>query len=91
MLPCYVTDEETGQPVTDLERCLGALGHMLVLSADPAAYVHSHPAGAPSGPGPEVVFEALFPRPGTYRIWAQFQRRGRVHTVSFTVPVSRLQ
>jgi hypothetical protein len=80
-----------GAPVTDLEPYLGAWGHTLVLSEDALEYVHAHPieylpAGAvePRG-GPNVTFDALFPKPGRYRIWTQFKRRGEVSTVSFTV------
>ncbi len=80
-----------GVPVTDLEPYLGAWGHTLVLSEDALEYVHAHPieylpadASAPRG-GPDVTFDALFPKPGRYRIWTQFQRRGEVSTVSFTV------
>lgn len=80
-----------GTPVTDLEPYLGAWGHTLVLSEDALEYVHAHPieylpatAAAPKA-GPEITFDALFPKPGRYRIWTQFQRRGEVSTASFTV------
>lgn len=78
-------------PVTDLEPYLGAWGHTLILSQDALEYVHAHPieylpptAAAPRA-GPDITFDALFPRPGRYRIWTQFQRRGEVSTASFTV------
>ena len=32
----------------------------------------------------------FFPRPATYRLWVQFQRRGVVNTVAYTVPVRAL-
>jgi len=35
--------------------------------------------------GPTVTFDALFPKPGHYRIWTQFKRGGKVSTVWFTV------
>ena len=41
--------------------------------------------------GPDVTFETFFPRPGSYRIWSQFQRSGRLMTVSFSVAVPRLR
>jgi hypothetical protein len=40
---------------------------------------------------PDVVFDTFFPHPGNYRIWSQFQRRGKVITVPFTVYVPRLK
>jgi hypothetical protein len=89
------TDEKTGAPITDLQRYLGAFGHVLVLSEDMIDYVHSHPeeqlegTTITSGGGPDVVFHAIFPRPGHYRIWLQFQRNEVVSTVAFTINVIR--
>jgi hypothetical protein len=78
-----------GTPVTDLEPFLGASGHLLVVSADLQSAFHSHPvAGLSPGLGPRIVFQALFPRPGTYRLWFQIQRNGSVLTVPFTVRAS---
>jgi hypothetical protein len=37
--------------------------------------------------GPDVEFRAMFPASGDYRIWTQFQRAGKLYTVSFTVRV----
>jgi uncharacterized protein with PIN domain len=90
-----VADARTGEPVRDLEPYLGAWGHTLILDADQSDYLHSHPTETlPEGTeraslrgGPEVEFGAMFPEAGLYRIWTQFQRGGRVATVSFTVEV----
>lgn len=80
-----------GVPVRDLKPYLAAWGHTVVLSEDSLDYVHAHPieylapdAVDPSG-GPDITFDALFPRPGRYRIWTQFLRGGEVSTVFFTV------
>lgn len=80
-----------GTPVTDLEPYLAAWGHTLVLSEDALEYVHAHPieylptdVPNPKG-GPTVTFEAMFPKPGRYRLWTQFKRRGVVSTTWFTV------
>jgi hypothetical protein len=67
----------------------------LILNADQSDYLHSHPTETlPEGVeratlrgGPEVEFGAMFPAAGLYRIWTQFQRGGRVSTVSFTIRV----
>src|SRR5258708_312716 len=40
---------------------------------------------------PQVQCDIFFPREATYRIWVQFQRLGKVNTLVFTVPVSRLK
>ena len=90
-----LTDAQTGEPVRDLEPYLGAWGHTLILDADQSDYLHSHPteslpADAPRESlrgGPEVEFGAMFPEAGLYRVWTQFQRGGRIATVSFTIKV----
>jgi hypothetical protein len=80
-----------GAPVTDLEPYLAAWGHTLVLSEDATEYVHAHPIeyvppdiNEPKG-GPTVTFDAMFPRPGRYRLWTQFKRQGQISTTWFTV------
>jgi hypothetical protein len=80
-----------GRPVTDLEPYLAAWGHTLVLSEDAVEYVHAHPIEylpndvlEPHG-GPTVTFDALFPKPGKYRLWTQFLRNGTVTTTTFAV------
>ena len=85
-----------GIPVKDLEPYLAAWGHTLVLSENGEEYVHAHPieylptdVTDPHG-GPEVTFDALFPKPGRYRIWTQFKRKGTVTTTTFVVE-ARLQ
>lgn len=85
-----LSDARSGEPVTDLQPFLGASGHALILSEDLVDAIHSHPVVEFSRlNGPDVVFEAMFPRPGLYRLWAQFKRNGEVSTVAFTLPVTR--
>jgi hypothetical protein len=90
------TDEKTDAPITDLEKYLGAFGHLVILSEDMTDYVHAHPReesqpdpNAPVNGGPEVLFDALLPKPGRYRAWLQFQRKGQLSTVSFTFAAPR--
>ena len=81
-------DASTGQPVSDLEPYLGAVGHLLLVSADLQDVAHSHPvADMSAAVGPAVVFQVLFPRSTVYRFWIQVQRRGRVIVAPFTVAV----
>jgi heavy metal-binding protein len=39
--------------------------------------------------GPRVIFDALMPKAGVFRAWAQFQRNNQVRTVHFTFNVAR--
>ena len=40
-------------------------------------------------PFSQVVFHTLFPKSGRYKAWIQFQRAGKLSTVSFTFRVLR--
>jgi hypothetical protein len=46
-----------------------------------------HDAHAPKASASEVSAHTTFPRAGLYKVWAQFQRGGRVSTVPFVVRV----
>jgi hypothetical protein len=72
-------------PSDGLEQYLGAWGHLLAASSDLIDLVHQHPAWEERARN--VQFNLIFPRPGIYRIWVQFQRKGVVNTAAFNVPV----
>lgn len=74
-------------PADNLQTYLGAWGHMLAASSDLIDLLHIHPFLVNRG---EIQFNIIFPRPGLYRIWTQFQRSGTVNTTVFTVPVVAL-
>jgi Heavy metal binding domain len=76
-------------PSAGIEKYIGAWGHMLAASQDLIDLVHTHPFLADGGP--RMQFNMIFPRPGVYRVWTQFQRNGVVNTVAFNVPVSELK
>jgi YHS domain-containing protein len=80
-------DAQTGRPVTDLEPYLGAQGHLMIVHQDGGTFVHSHPAEEVRAQNGEVRFNARFPRAGLYKAWAQFQRAGKISTVSFVFEV----
>jgi hypothetical protein len=83
-------------PREEFEPFLGAMGHMLVASADLIDMVHTHPFlidGAPAAPPADhklIQFNLIFPRAGRYRVWSQFQRAGRVNTFAHDVEVKAL-
>lgn len=103
-LKYHLFDAKTGEPIKDLSPYLGAWGHTLILSEDQTDYVHSHPTELPPSVldleevdeskflgGPNVTFEAMFPRPGKYKIWTQFLRGDTITTVTFMVRAERLR
>src|SRR6185503_7929738 len=94
-IPIHFSDQKTESGVTNLQRYLGAFGHAMMLSEDMTEHVHSHPeqmlegTTITEGGGPDLIFHALFPKPGNYRIWLQFQRSNVLSTLPFTVRVLR--
>lgn len=111
MLNFAIADAQTGQPVTDLEKYLGALAHFVIINEDTTEFLHAHPMepdemlkgvmdhGASSKKQqsadknaqvrtPAISAHTSFPRAGLYKVWAQFQRGGRVITVPFVFRVA---
>jgi len=84
-LRLVLTDAASGAAATDLEPYLGAAGHLLIVTADLTQAVHAHPEAMTSGPA--ITFDVEFPSPGTYKLWAQVQRGGRVLTFPFAVRI----
>ena len=78
--------DAAGKPITDLQPYLGAMSHLVVLSADGKQYVHSNPMEGKSA-GATVAFAVHFPRAGIYKGWGQFRRSDVVHDVAFVVKV----
>lgn len=82
-----VKDAATQQPVTDLQPYLGAIGHVVILSADAETYLHIHPMNDKEA-GPDAKFMTIFPTSGIYKVWGQFQHHGKVFVVPFVLNVS---
>lgn len=82
----FSVQNESGTSVNDLQPYLGAMGHLVVLSADGGQYVHAHPL-TETAPDGKVKFEVHFPGPGTYKGWGQFKRGDRVFTIPAVVKV----
>lgn len=94
-----VSDSITGVAVTDLEPYLGALVHVVVIGVD-GTFVHAHAVdlgmskqaghnGHHGHTGQQSLdVKVVFPESGWYRLWAQFQRAGRVVTAPFTLRVA---
>ena len=85
-----------GELVNTLKPYLGAFGHMVMINADTYEYYHVHPVqsgeladDANGGPkiefAPMAMFQAI--KPGTYRLFAQFNPDGNLIMVPFTIKV----
>jgi hypothetical protein len=81
-----IKDAKTKKGIVDLEPYLGAVGHVVILSADGEQYIHVHPLDE-RATGPVAEFSTSFPIGGTYKLWGQFQHEGEVFTVPFVVEV----
>lgn len=80
-----------GRQVTDLQPYLGAYGHLVSLRPGDLAFLHTHPAQqalAGQQGGPRIRFTAVFPTPGSYRLFLDFQHDGVVRTAEFTINVT---
>ena len=81
-----IRDAANQTPIQNLQPYLGAIGHVVIISADAEQYLHVHPMNGKST-GPEAVFHTIFPESGIYKIWAQFQHEDRVFTADYVLEV----
>ncbi len=86
-----LTDEKTGEPAGDTVKWLGAAGHMMIFHQDGLTVVHSHPAENEANNAlvkqGMVHFSGRFPKPGLYKVYAQFDWRGAVRALGFGIEV----
>ena len=79
---------QDGKVIKDLEKYLGALGHSVILSEGELQFIHAHPIEDPvKSQSGKVNFAVDFPEAGTYKVFTQFQRNGKIITTDFTVTV----
>ena len=84
------TLEQNGKPITDLETYLGALGHSVILREGNLDFIHAHPTEDPSQlQNGKVDFMVDFPEGGTYKVFTQFQKAGKVFTTDFVITVAQ--
>ena len=79
-----IRDAVSKEGVVDLQPYLGAVGHVVILSADAEQYLHVHPLDE-AATGPTAQFATSFPGAGLYKIWGQFRHENEVFTVSYVV------
>lgn len=81
----------TGKPVSGLEPYLGEKGHLVVIRKSAPLtdkdYIHAH--ATKEGATSEIKFMARFPNRGLYKLWCQFNSKGRILTADFWVNVER--
>jgi hypothetical protein len=77
-LQCYVHSHPINI-VTEQEEGVGVPEYIIAPDADLAAIRG----------GPRVTFDALMPKAGVFRVWAQFQRHDQVRTIPFTFTVAQ--
>lgn len=91
-----LSDAASNEPIKDLQRYLGAWGHLVILRAETLDFLHAHPqeaggehAGhaATEEAGSTVTFHTKFERGGVYRVYGQFQRANDLVTAIFTLEV----
>jgi hypothetical protein len=80
----------TGNPVTDLEPLMGAGGHSVIISSNIQEFLHVHPTEEVQSNwrgGPHISFRTSFPNPGLYKVWGQFQHKGKIIIADFILQV----
>ncbi|MFM7365047.1 MAG: hypothetical protein ACKO11_11260 [Cuspidothrix sp.] len=77
------------QPVTDLQPYLGEKGHLVIIkSSSPLTvgdYIHAH--AIKNTANDKVEFHTNLPKSGTYKMWMQFNRNGKIKTADFWINV----
>lgn len=77
--------EKDGKPVTDLEPYLTVPMHVSMVSAGLETFIHTHGEIHAGIPGVEA--HVVFPFPGIYEVFGEFQHQGKVIVTSFLVEV----
>jgi len=69
-------------PVDDLDKFLGEDMHLAIWQEGLRHFEHAHPVR-----DRKLAFQAVFPTPGVYKLYSQFQHQGTVVTAEFLVKV----
>lgn len=79
-----------GQPVTNLDKYLGALGHSVILKENTLDFLHTHALSeSTENQTGTVDFMATFPTPGKYKAFGQFQQNDKVFTADFIIDAAQ--
>ena len=86
----FVILDQNSTPITDLTPLMGAGGHSVIISSNLHEFLHVHPnkeVGSDWKGGPEISFSTVFPYPGLYKAWGQFQHQNVTITADFVLEV----
>ncbi len=98
----YSLTVEKTKELVELESYLGAMGHGVILKADTLDFIHTHAEAMDmeementegtgtmvhKGEPDTIEFSSAFPEPGIYKIFTQFQIKGKVITSDYAVKV----
>ncbi|MEA5579004.1 hypothetical protein [Anabaena sp. UHCC 0451] len=79
--------DNKNQPIKDLQPYLGEKAHLVVIkSSSPlttADYIHAH--ALKNTTDGKIEFHTKLPQSGTYKMWMQFNRNGKIKTADFWV------
>ena len=86
----FIISDQNSNPITDLTPLMGAGGHSVIISSNLQEFLHVHPTqevGSDWKGGPEISFNTVFPYPGLYKAWGQFQHQNVTITADFVLEV----
>jgi len=84
LLPFRIDREGTPLKATALSPYLGAIAHLILIHQADKDFLHIHPEAGSEVP---VIAHTLFKKPGTYRMWIQFNTDEILHTADFAFDV----
>ena len=81
---------KNNKPVKDLKTYLGQKANLVVIKSSSSLgendYIDTE--NIKKSPNNQLHFTTKFPQPGTYKLWLQFNRNGKVKTAEFWVSVN---
>jgi hypothetical protein len=81
--------DNKNQSIKDLQLYLGEKGHLVIIkSSSPLTasdYIHAH--AVKNTTDENIEFHTKFPKSGTYKMWFQFKRNGKIKSADFWVNV----
>ncbi len=86
----FIILDQNSNPITDLTPLMGAGGHSVIISSNLKEFLHVHPSEEVSSNwkgGPAISFSTVFPYPGLYKAWGQFQHQNEIITADFVLEV----